>query len=177
MHSRERLLINEAPVATGIAACKINQLLDDEVLPDSAAAKVADRRRLYACAVPMVSLGATDGSQLSEGMRLDAMRKVERYAKENWRQLWRDPGSASGLRFESGCITISRGEKVTEAVAGLNKWAETRKRVVEDPGVRGGMPVLRGARAGVYEAVDALAGDGSADALKCLPSPCCADLK
>ncbi|MDE0210905.1 MAG: hypothetical protein OXJ64_13580, partial [Boseongicola sp.] len=53
----------------------------------------------------------------------------------------------------------------------------TRKRVVEDPGVRGGMPVLRGARAGVYEAVDALAGDGSADALKCLPSPCCADLK
>ena len=166
MDSRERLLINEASVATGVAACKINQLLDDEVLPDSAAAKVADRRRLHACAVPMVSLGATDGSKLSEGTRLDAMRQVERYAKENWRQLWRDPGSASGLRFECGCITISRGEKVTEAMAGLNKWAEARERVVEDPGVRGGMPVLRGTRAGAYEAADALAGEGLAAALK-----------
>ena len=87
MDSRERLLINEASVATGIAACKINQLLDDEVLPDSAAVKVAGRRRLHACAVPMVSLGATDGSNLSKGVRLDAMCQAERYAKEIWRQL------------------------------------------------------------------------------------------
>ena len=87
MDSRERLLINEASVATGIAACKINQLLDDEVLPDSTAVKVADRRRLHAYAVPMVSLGATDGSNLSKGVRLDAMCQAERYAKEIWRQL------------------------------------------------------------------------------------------
>ena len=82
MASRERLLINEASVATGVAARKINQLLDDEVLPDSTAVKVADRRRLHAHAVPMVSLGATDGSKLSKGVRLVAMREVERYAKK-----------------------------------------------------------------------------------------------
>ena len=128
--------------------------------------KVANRRRLHVCAVPMVSFGASDSSKLSKGVRLDAMRQVERYAKKNWHQLWRDPGPASGLRLESGWISISLGEKVTEAMAGLNKWAEARERVVEDQGVRGGMPVLRGTRAGVYEAVDALAGEGLAAALK-----------
>ena len=49
--------------------------------------------------------------------------------------------------------------------------------MVEDPYVRSCMPVLRGTRAGVYETADALAGDGSADALTCLPSPCRADLE
>ena len=125
----------------------------------------------------MVSLGATDGSNLSKGVRLDAMRQVQRYAKKNWRQLWRDPGSASGLRVGSGSITISLGEKATEAMAGLNKWAEARERVVEDPGVRGGMPVLRGTRVGVYEAADVLAGEGLTAALKCLSSLCRANLQ
>ena len=113
MGSSERLLINEAPVPTGVAACKINQLLDDEVLPDSAAARVASKRRLHAFAVPMISFGATDGSRPSKGVQLDAMRQIERYAKECWRQLWRDPGSASGLRFDGGGITISLGKRVT----------------------------------------------------------------
>lgn len=62
-------------------------------------------------------------------------------------------------------------------MVGLNKWAEARERVVEDPGVRGGMPVLRGTRVGVYEAADALAGEGLAAALKCLSSLCRADLE
>ena len=31
MDSEEKLLINEASVATGVAARKINQLLDDEI--------------------------------------------------------------------------------------------------------------------------------------------------
>ena len=134
--------------------------------------KVANRRRLHAYAVPMVSFGATDGSKLSKGARLDAMRKIERYARDNWRQLWRNPDSASGLRFESGCITVALGGKVTEAMVGLNKWAEARERVVRDPDIRGGMPVLRGTRVGVYEAADALAGDGLDAALKYLPSLC-----
>lgn len=177
MDPKERLLINEASVATGIVARRINQLLDDEFLPGSAAMKVANRRRLHAYAVPMVSFGATGGSMLSKGVRLEAMHMIERYAEENWRQLWRDPGSASGLRFECGCITIALGGIVTEAMLGLKRWAEARNRVVEIPDIRGGMPVLRGTRVGVYEAADALAGDGLDAALNCLPSLCREDLE
>ncbi len=177
MDSKERLLIGEASAATGVAARKINQLLDDAVLPGSAAMKVANRRRLHACTVSKVSFGAADGPMLSKGVRLDAMRMIERYVKANWRQLWRDPGAASGLRFDCNCLIISLGGKVTKAILGLNSWAGTRERVVEDPDIGGGMPVLRGTRVGVHEAVDALAGDGLNTALKDLPSLCREDLE
>lgn len=178
MDSKERLLIGEASAATGVAARKINQLLADAVLPGSVAMKVANRRRLHACAVSMVSFGAADGPMLSKGVRLDAMRMIERYVKANWRQLWRDPGAASGLRFDcKKSLNISLGGKVTKAILGLNSWAGTRERVVEDPDIGGGMPVLRGTRVGVHEAVDAPAGDGLNTALKDLPSLCREDLE
>ena len=57
MDSKERLLMGEASVATVAAAHKINQLLEDGVLPGSAAMKIASKRWLRACAVPMVSFG------------------------------------------------------------------------------------------------------------------------
>ena len=125
---------------------------------------------------PNGQLRATDGSMLSKGVRPDAMRMIERHAKENRSQLWQDPGAASGLRLECGCITVSLGGKVTEAMLGLNKWAEARERVVEGPGIRG-TPVLRGTRVGVHEAADALAGDGPDAALKGLPTLCREDLE
>lgn len=112
MGSSERLLINEASVPTGVAARKINQLLVDEFLPDSAPARVATRQRLHACAVPMVSLGAAGCSKPGKGVRLDMMRKLGRCARKCRRQQWRDPGSASGLRFDGGGITISLGKRV-----------------------------------------------------------------
>lgn len=120
MESKERMPIGEASIVTGGAARKINQLPDDGALPGSTAMKIANRRRFRAYAVPMVSFGAADGSMLRKGVRLDAMRIMERCAKEIWHQLWRAPGTASALRFECRCLTIFLGGKVTEAILGLN---------------------------------------------------------
>lgn len=137
------ILINEAAVATGVPARKINRLIDDAVLPRSAWVKLGSRRAVRAYAVPMVGFGATDGSKLSKGTRLKAMRMIEKFARENWPRLRDDPDHARPLRFESGCVMISLGEPVSVAMAGLNRLNDAFRRIVEDPEIRGGIPVVR----------------------------------
>lgn len=163
------ILINEAAVATGVSARKINRLIDDAVLPKSVCTKVGTRRALRAFAVPMVSFGASDGAKLSKRMRLEAMRMIEKFTKENWPRLCNEPEQARLLRFESGCIIISLGEPVSAAMAGLNQLSDALYRIVKEPKVRGGLPVVRGTRISVYEIADALLSDGLEIALEDFP--------
>ena len=118
----------------------------------------------------MVSFGASDGLKLSKGTRLKAMRMIEKFAKENWSRLREEPEHARFLRFESGCIMIFLGEPVRVAMAGLNKLNEAFRRIVKDPGVRGGIPVVRGTRISVHEVADALAVDGLETTLADFPA-------
>ena len=164
------ILINEAAAVTGISARKINRLIDDSVLPKSVCVKRGTRRALRAFAVPMVSFGASDGSKLSKSTRLEAMRLIEKFTKENWHDLRVEPEHAKRLRFESGCVMISLGETVSAAMVGLNKLADASRRIIEDPGIRGGMPIVRGTRIGVYEIADALAADGMEMTLEDFPA-------
>ena len=164
------ILINEASVATGVSVRRINRLIDDAVLPKSACFKLGTRRALRAFAVPMVSFGASDGAKLSKNMRLEAMRMIEKFAKENWRILRDEPGYARRLRFESGCVAISLGEPVSAAMAGLNKLGDALRRIVENPEVRGGLPVVRGTRISVYEIADSLSADGLEATLEDFPN-------
>ena len=164
------ILINEAAIATGVSARKINRLIDDAVLPKSVCTKVGTRRALRAFAVPMVSFGASDGAKLSKRMRLEAMRIIEKFAKENWPRLRNEPEHARFLRFESGCVMISLGEAVSVAMTGLNKLSDALHRIVKDSKVRGGLPVIRGTRISVYEIADALASDGLEIALEDFPA-------
>ena len=163
------MLINEAAVATGVSARKINRLIDDAVLPKSVCTKVGTRRALRAFAVPMVSFGASDGAKLSKRMRLEAMRMIEKFTKENWPRLCNEPEHARLLRFESGCIIISLGEPVSAAMAGLNQLSDALYRIVKEPKIRGGLPVVRGTRISVYEIADALLSDGLEIALEDFP--------
>lgn len=169
------ILINEAAIATGVSARKINRLIDDAVLPKSVCTKVGTRRALRAFAVPMVSFGASDGAKLSKRMRLEAMRMIEKFTKENWPRLCNEPEHARLLRFESGCIIICLGEPVSAAMAGLNQLSDALYRIVKEPKVRGGLPVVRGTRISVYEIADALLSDGLEIALEDFPVLSCED--
>jgi len=154
----------------GLPARKINRLIDDAVLPRSVRIKLGTRRALRAFAVPMVSFGASDGAKLSKGMRLEAMRMIEKFAKENRPRLRDEPKHAKHLRFESGCLVISLGESVSAAMAGLNKLGDALRRIIEYPDIRGGLPVMRGTRVSVYEIADALAADGLEITLEDFPA-------
>ena len=164
------ILINEASVATGVPARRINRLIDDAVLPGYACAKAGGRRALRAFAVPMVGFGASDGAKLSKNLRLEAMRLIGTFTRENWPRLLKEPAHADALRFESGRVAVALGEPVSEAMAGLNKWLAAQRRVVRDPDIRGGIRTIRGTRIGVYEAAGALAADGMDAVLECFPT-------
>lgn len=166
------ILINEAAAVTGIPVRRINRLIDDGILPRSVCVKVGRRRAVRAFAVPMVGFGASDGARLSKRMRLEAMRKIGKFAKENWLHLRADPGHAKPLYVRRGCVVVHLGEPVSAAMAGLNKWEDARRRVVSDPEIRGGLPVLRGTRIGVHEIADALHADGIEMVLEDFPSLC-----
>ena len=164
------ILINEVAAATGIPVRKINRLIDDSVIPKSVCVKLGSRRAVRAYAVPMVSFGASDGSRLSKGLRLEVMRMIGNFAKENWSRLRDEPEYARLLRFESGCVMISPGKSASTAMAGLNKLNDAFHRIVEDLEVRGGIPVVRGTRISVYEVADALATDGLKTTLADFPA-------
>lgn len=168
--SGEAILINQAAAATGVSVRKINRLIDDSVLPKSVCVKLGSRRALRAFAVPMVYFGASDGAKLSKNMRLEAMRMIEKFTKENWLRLREEPENARPLRFESGCVMLSLGEPVSRAMAGLNKLSDALTRIVEDPEIRGGIPVVHGTRISVYEVADALATDGTESTLEDFPA-------
>ena len=166
----KEILISEAAAATGVSARKINRLIDDAVLPKSVCVKLGSRRAVRAYAVPMVSFGASDGSKLSKSTRLEVMRMIEKFAKENWHRLRDEPGHATLLRFESGCVMISLGGPVSAAMAGLNKLNDAFSRIVEDSEVRGGIPVVRETRISVYDVADSLAADGLETTLEDFPT-------
>ena len=156
----QSILIQEVAVATGISTRKINRLIDDAVLPQSLCVKIGNRRALHAFAVPMVGFGAADGAKLSKDIRLKAMRLIGTFAKKHWRHLCQEPEYAKRLQLQNGCIVIALGKPVSETMAGLNKWVEAQLRIVKDPEIRGGIPVVRGTRVGVYEVASAFAIDG-----------------
>jgi uncharacterized protein (DUF433 family) len=164
------ILITEAAVATGISPRQINRLIDDAMLPKSAYVKSGGRRALRAFALPMVSFGASDGTKLSRSMRMEAMRVIGKFARENWPRLRGEPEHARQLRLESGCVTISLGGPVSAAMAGLSRLDDALRRITEDPDVRGGLPVIRGTRISVYEIADALSSDGMENAQADFPA-------
>lgn len=152
--------IAETAAVTGVSARNINRLIDDGLMPDSACKKVGKSRFVKAFAAPMVRFGAGDGAILCKKARIDAMKTMASYTKSNWRSLVVDPDRALDLRFESGTVTVALGEIVSSAMKGLSKLAEANERITIDLEVRGGVPVVRGTRIGVYEVAAALAADG-----------------
>ena len=164
------LYVTEADVATGIPADRIWRLLSDDILPSSARAKHCRRRALRAYVVPMVGFAASCGRQFDFRTRRRIKKFIEKFARENWKRLLKDPSNADGLRFEDGDISVDVGKSVREGMAGLNKLTEARAWVSEDPDVRLGLPTVRGTRIGIYEAACYAAEDDLETVLEDFPS-------
>lgn len=162
--------IAETAVVTGVSTRKINRLIDDGLMPESAFKRVGKSRFVKAFAAPMVRFGAGDGVMLSKEARIEVMKTVARYTKSNWRRLVADPDRALDLRFESGTVTVALGENVSSAMTGLGKLAAAHRRIVVDPNIRGGMPVVRGTRIGIYEVAAARGADGIEAVLEDFPA-------
>ena len=166
----ERVTIDEASAVTGIPTRRIGSLIKEKDLPKYVCPMLGNRRMLRAVALPMLGFAISGGLNLVKETRLQIMRQIGKYAKENWLRLCDDPGYAERLSFETGCILVVPGKQIFEAMTGLNRLIDARLRVVEDPDMRGGIPTIRGTRVGVYEAAGSLAGDGMDMALEDYPT-------
>lgn len=162
--------IAETAAATGVSVRKINRLIDDGLMPDSAFKKVGKNRFVKAYAAPMVRFVAQDGAMLSKAARVAAMKTIATYTKSNWQYLVMEPDAALDLRFESGTVTVALGKSVSSAMIGLRKLAAANLRISVDPKIRNGMPVVCGTRIGVFEVTDAIAQDGIDAALEDFPA-------
>ena len=78
-------------------------------------------RMLRAVALPMLGFALSGGLNLVKDARLQIMRQIGKYAKENWLRLRRDPGHAVRLSFETGCMLVFPGKQISEAMTGLNR--------------------------------------------------------
>lgn len=166
----EPITINEASAATGIPVSKIGSLIREAILPKSVCLKIGNRRAVRAIAVPMLGFIVSGGLNLSRAAHLSAMRQIGNYAKENWNRIREIPERLEHHRFETGCVLVAPGKPASEAMAGLNRLMEARSLVVENQDIRGGIPVIRGTRIGVYEAAGYLASNGMEIALEDYPA-------
>lgn len=63
-------------------------------------------------------------------------------------------GSAPNEIFEIGAMRIDLPVSISQAVYKMAALATAESEVISDPGIRGGLPVIRGTRIGVYEIAD-----------------------
>ena len=143
--------VGEVAVATGLDARRVHRMIDDELLPRYACAKLGKHRAIRGFAVPLVSFCAAFAGKFDRRFRFEVMRFIADFTRKNWTGLLKNPEKAERLRFYCGGISISVGVQVSRAVDGLSKWIEAQSRIVQNPNMRGGIPTIRGTRVGVHE--------------------------
>ena len=153
------LSVREAAVVTGVAHRRVHRMIDDELLPRAALVRGGAERRLRPVACALIRFEATNGAALTKGLRRRVMRALL------------DTGEGDGATvFADGDVTVDLSRALREAAQGLEALRRAEAEVVQDPDLRGGLPVLRGTRIGVYEAAGPAREGGIEEALAAYPS-------
>ncbi|WP_415256540.1 DUF433 domain-containing protein [Sulfitobacter sp.] len=111
-------------------------------------------------ACPMAYFDLTTGSLLSTKMRLRMIGEIGKIVRER----------SANRPFEEGILRIDLPKSIAETVSKMLDLAAAEANVVFDPEIRGGLPVMRGTRIGVYEIADLLTLDPIHEILEHFPS-------
>ncbi len=79
-------------------------------------------------------------------------------------------GSARNEVFEIGALRIDLPISISQAVSRMAALATAEAEVISDPRIRGGLPVIRGTRVGVYEIADLCKGEADDYILEQFPT-------
>ncbi|WP_339759002.1 DUF433 domain-containing protein [uncultured Sulfitobacter sp.] len=116
---------------------------------------------------PMAYFDLTTGPLLSTKMRLRMIREIGSIVR----------GRSANQPFEEGVLRIDLPKSIADTASKMADLAAAEANVVFDPEVRGGMPVLRGTRVGVYEVADLCNQEPVANILANFPSLSASHLK
>ena len=141
------LSVGEVAAVAGIEQKRVHRMIDDQVIPramvvPSMLARSERKRRLLkpeAC--PFVSFFASTGEYVSAKMRRRVFAELHRLLK----------GERGSVSIEEGVLKVDVSKVMRDSLKQLHALAMAEAAVVVDPDIRGGMPVLRGTRIGVYE--------------------------
>ena len=160
------LTVSEVAAAFGTNAKAINRLVDSGVIPThwvmkrKASGKGKPVRLLSAEATPLIAFLLTSGDAASTSLIRSVQSKLASLST----------GGAATEMLQVGFLHVDMEDMCRAALSHLSDLAKAEKAVVIDPGIRGGIPVIRGTRIGVYEVADLLKGSSVDDVLEDFPS-------
>lgn len=99
---------------------------------------------LMPIACPTVHFDLAVGHLLSPRLRRQLLREIGDVAR----------GSSKQGVFEKGILRVDLAGSVSKTVSRMASLASAEAAVLFDPEIRGGLPVMRGTRIGVYELAD-----------------------
>ncbi|AFO92743.1 DUF433 domain-containing protein [Phaeobacter inhibens] len=144
------LTIDEVAAIVGAKREKITRQINTGAVPKSALSRAVEQERqgaqslLKPVACPMALFDLTTGHLLSTQMRRRMVREIANIVS----------GKSTTWVVEEGTLRIDLSKPIESAIRKMAALAQAEAIVVADPDIRGGMPVLRGTRIGVYEIAD-----------------------
>ena len=178
--------IRQVAVVTDVEPRKINQFIDDRVLPNWAFQRRDKERSLFAFACPIVDF-YTSGT--SSWLTKEAKKEVAVFLAEKLKSDWPDlfayeknlddqrtirnvifKMGVCNYELENDGMILRFTENVERSLDNLTKLLMAEARVVEDPDIRAGIPTIIGTRISPYEAAGMARVDGIDGARKAYPS-------
>lgn len=141
------LSVGEVAAVAGIEQKRVHRMIDDQVIPRAMVVpskrlgSERKRRLLKPQACPFVSFFASTGEYVSAKMRRRVFAELGRLLK----------GEPASVLIEEGVLKVDVSKVMRETLKRMHALAKAEAAVVVDPDLRGGMPLLRGTRLGVYE--------------------------
>ncbi|HJU17281.1 MAG TPA: DUF433 domain-containing protein [Stellaceae bacterium] len=156
----ELLTLPEAAVVASVAVRDVNRIIDEKILPERFYT-LEGGRRLHIAACPLVGFYFHAAKALTAEERGLVIRKLcERIgpAMARWPiACWRKHSRPADWSVADGFLTVSLWEFATGAEDRHARLTEARERVVEDPDILDGTPVIRGTRIPVYDVAASVA--------------------
>lgn len=150
----------EAAVVAGVTVRDINRVIDEKLLPERFYT-LEDGRHLHIAACPLVGFYFHAAKALTAEERSLLIRRIcERIGPAMARRpiaRWRKHSRPADWTVNDGFLTVSLWEFAISAEDHHAKLVEARERVVEDPDILGGAPVLRGTRIPVHDVAASVA--------------------
>lgn len=160
------LAVDEVAAIIGVSRSTMIRLVKNGTLPKSAfprskgASTPGARSMMKPAACPMAYFDVTAGPLLSNQMRRRMAQEISKILR----------GNVPNEVFEIGAMRIDLPLSISQAVSKMAALAVAESEVISDQRLRGGLPVIRGTRIGVYEISDLCKAETDDNILEQFPS-------
>ncbi len=149
--AEDRLTVAEVAVVADASPKVVYRVIHDHVLPRNLFVTKGHRKRLSISVAGIVAFHCTIHEKLNPAIRKDVFNSFVRvYHNELTHWSWKETLCKNTLLIVCGPLTIDAAPDFLRVAKRLEKLEAARSRVVKDPGILGGEPIVAGTRVPVY---------------------------